>query len=355
MDLRWFSKIKLPFMERPTLRTKRSRQWIPITLSLIATLTGCKTSLQKEVWVDLSAAAHVMRAESKIDWPTLATTSLAVASGVVSLPGLASTVVDRSVVAERRREARDLLQDQLQQTQSKLEEAYRVQLQAKVRALQADLRAALRDTVTEQSERSIEAISQILQASADVRGPIIVRLGLLAGWPDDGRSDFVRFASQKGPVEEAWDAEARRLRAELEEHDAFVSRQVLAVLSNFDQMLEADRAANLARIEEARKQAEAQAAQMARERFAETARLTLPKLLDENPTVLPGLPATTLTIPGSSEATVRSAPPSQFPIPTDVLKSRLEIWLHVRGYRLAAGPGLAPDMTGEFIAWINQP
>ena len=342
-------------MERPISPMKRSRQWIPITLSFLAVLPGCKEAVQEAVWVDLSAAAQVMRAESEIDWPEVSTRSLAVASSVVSLPGLSSTLVDRSVVRARRAEAREVLQSQLRETQAKLEEAYRVQLQATVRALESDLRAALRESSTEQSERSIEAISEILRSSAEVRGPIIVRLGLLTGWPDDGRSDFIRFAAQKGPVEEAWDAEAARLRAELEQHDALVTRQVQAVLASFDAMLEAERGSNLQRIELARREADTQAAQMARERFAETAKLTLPQLLEEDSTVLPGLPATTLTIPGSTEAVVRVSAPGQFPIPDDVLKSRLEIWLGVRGYRLASGPGTARDLTGEFIAWINQP
>ncbi|MDQ2986092.1 MAG: hypothetical protein M3R13_05155 [Armatimonadota bacterium] len=328
---------------------------MPITLSLLALGSGCKDAQRQSVWVDLSAAARVMKAEAAIDWPTLASTSLAVASTVVSLPGLSSSVIDRTVVANRRADAIELLADQLRDTQTKLEEAYRVQLRASARVLAADLREALRERSTEGSEASISAISSILEASAEVRGPIIVRLGLLVGWPDDGRSDFVRFASQKGPVEEAWDAEAARLRAELEEHDRWVTRRIEAILSQFDEMIASERTLNEQRIQAEIRRADAMAANMARERFAETARLTLPRLLSGASTVMPGRGATTLSIPGSTGTETRTQEPAAFPIPYEVLRSRLEIWLEIHGYKLAPGAGSAPDLTGEFIAWINQP
>jgi hypothetical protein len=266
-----------------------------------------------------------------------------------------SSVVDRQVISARRADALGLLQEQLRDTQTKLEEAYRVQLRAAARTLAADLRESLREKADAASEASIAAIAAILEQSAEVRGPKVVRLALLAGWPDDGRNDFVRFAAQRGPVEESWDAEANRLRQELEDHDLLVTRRVEAILSQFQGMLDTERATNEARIQEEIRRADEQAARLARDRFSETAKLTLPRLLGTGSDVIAGRGETTLTIPGAKGESVPSARPRPFPVPYEALRSRLDIWLRIRGYKLAARPDGVTDRTGEFIAWINQP
>ncbi|MEO7454525.1 MAG: hypothetical protein ABIV13_07160 [Fimbriimonadales bacterium] len=334
---------------------KRSKQWIPITLSLSLIAAGCRGPSQEAVWVDLSAAAQVLAAESAIDWPNLSADAVSAPATNVRLPGVPSSVVDREVVAARRADALELLQDQLRDTQVKLQEAYRVQLRAAARLLAADLRESLREKADSASEASIAAIASILERSADYRGPRVVRLALLAGWPDDGRSDFVRFAAQRGPVEESWDAEADRLRTELQEHDAQITRQVEAILSQFQGLLETERATNEARIQQEITKADEQAARLARERFSETAKLTLPRLLGTGTDVIAGRGETTLAIPGAKGEAVPDAKPTPFPIPYDALRSRLDIWLSIRGYKLATRPDGVADRTGEFIAWINQP
>ena len=335
---------------------KRSRRWTPTTLSLLAILAaGCRPPAQEFVWVDLSAAAGVMAAEAAIDWPETSTSSVAVPSTTMTLQGVPSSVVNRAIVASRRAEALQLLQSQLIDTQRKLEEAYRLQLGSAARLLAADLRESLRERSNEASEASIEAISLILNNSAAIRGPMVVRLALLAGWPDDGRSDFVRFAAQKGPVEESWDAEAERLRREIKENDDLVTEKIEAVLAQFQGILATERASNEARIQEEIRKADEQAARIARERFAETARMTLPRLLRDDADFIAGREATTLTVPGVQGESLRGERPGPFPIPYEVLRSRLDIWLRIRGYKLAAGPQDVMDRTGEFIAWINQP
>lgn len=334
---------------------KLSKLWIPTTLSLAALVSGCKESIQEEVWVDLDAAARVMSAEAAIGWPDQIVGPAGSAPTTAAIPGFSSSVIDRTVVSNRRADAQELLAAQLRDTQEKLEAAYRVQLRASARVLAADLRESLRERATEGSEASISAISSILESSAAVRGPIIVRLGLLVGWPDDGRSDFVRFASRRGPVEEAWDAEIVRLRKELEEHDLWVTKRIEAILSKFDQMLATERASNEQRILEETRRADAEAAELARKRFAQTAQLTLPRLLSEETELISGQGATTLAIPGASGESVVVAEPTPLPIPYEVLRSRLELWLRIRGYKLSAGPGRGSDKTGEFIAWTNHP
>ncbi len=305
--------------------------------------------------MDLGAVARFTSAEAAIGWPDPVAAPAGTASTTATLPGLTSSMIDRSVVANRRADARELLAAQLRDTRDKLEAAYQVQLRARARVLAADLRESLRERATEGSEASIAAISSILESSAAVRGPIIVRLGLLVGWPDDGRSDFVRFASRKGPVEEEWDAEIVRLRSELEEHDLWVSKRIEAVLSQFDQMLAAERASNQQRIQEETARADAEAAELARQRFAQTAQLTLPRLLSEKSELITGQGETTVVIPAAPGVSSNVAEPPPLPVPYDVLRSRLELWLRIRGYKLATGPGRAPDKTGEFIAWTNHP
>lgn len=272
-----------------------------------------------------------------------------------TLPGFPGNVIDRSIVANRRSEAQKLLEDQLKDAQQALEAAYRVQLRARARALAADLRESLREIATEKSEASIAAISEIIQSSAETRGPIIARLGLLVGWPDDGRSDFVRFAAQKGPVEESWDAEAASLRKRLEEHDLWVAKRIDAVLAQFDAMLETEREANRQRILEETKKADAEAAELARKRFAQTAQLTIPKLLSDRLEATPGQGSTTVAVPGTLLSAKALPEPSAVSPPMAALRSRLELWLRIRGYKLASGPGSAPDRTGEFIAWTQHP
>jgi hypothetical protein len=297
----------------------------------------------------------VLSAEAAIRWPDQIAGTAGTAASTATLPSFTSSVIDRTVVANRRADARDLLADQLRDTRDKLEAAYQVQLRARARVLAADLREALRERSTEGSEVSIAAISSILESSAAVRGPIIVRLGLLVGWPDDGRSDFVRFASRSGPVEESWEAEIVRLRAKLEEHDLWVTRRIEAVLSQFDEMLAAERAANQQRIQDETTRADAEAAELARQRFAQTAQLTLPRLLSEQSELIGGQGTTTVVIPGAASESRSIEEPPPLPVPYEVLRSRLELWLRIRGYKLAAGSGRAPDKTGEFIAWTNHP
>jgi hypothetical protein len=316
---------------------------------------GCRAPEQEFVWVDLSDAARVLSVEAAIDWPEIAAGAIDVPAATLTLPGVPSSVVDRAIVAARRSDALDLLQEQLKDTQVKLEEAYRVQLRAAARSLAAELRESLRERADEASEASIAAISTILVNSAEVRGPKVVRLALLVGWPDDGRSNFVRFASQRGPVEESWDAEADRLRAELKEHDALISRQIETILSQFQGIIDTERATNEARIQEEIRKADEQAARLARERFAETARMTLPRLLGTGRDAIAGREATTLTVPGAAGEDIRSEQPGPMPVPHDALRSRLDIWLSIRGYKLASSPEGVSDRTGEFIAWINQP
>jgi hypothetical protein len=307
------------------------------------------------VWVDLNDAARVLSAEAAINWPEVSGGAVSVPTSTVRLPGVPSSVVDRQVISARRADALGLLQEQLRDTQTKLEEAYRVQLRAAARTLAADLRESLREKADAASEASIAAIAAILEQSAEVRGPKVVRLALLAGWPDDGRNDFVRFAAQRGPVEESWDAEADRLRQELEDHDLLVTRRVEAILSQFQGMLDTERATNEARIQEEIRRADEQAARLARDRFSETAKLTLPRLLGTGSDVIAGRGETTLTIPGAKGESVPSARPRPFPVPYEALRSRLDIWQRIRGYKLAARPDGVTDRTGEFIAWINQP
>jgi hypothetical protein len=334
---------------------KPLRQWTWTTLSLLLLAAGCRAPQEEYVWVDLSDAARVMAAEAAIDWPQIAAFSVAIPGTTLTLPGVSASAVDRAVVEARRADAAQLLQEQLRDTQAKLEEAYRVQLRAAARLLAADLRESLRERADAASEASIAAIAAIVENSAEVRGPKVVRLALLAGWPDDGRSDFVRFAAQRGPVEESWDAEAERLRKELEEHDASVSRQIEAILSQFQALIDTERATNEARVAEEIRRADEQAARLARERFSETARLTLPRLLGATNDVLPGREETVLRLPGAQGETVASSRPLPFPIAYEALRSRLDIWLSIRGYKLASSPDGVSDRTGEFIAWINQP
>jgi len=334
---------------------KRLKRWTWTTLSLLLVAAGCRGPEPEYVWVDLSVAARMVSAESAIDWPDISADAVSVPATTMTLPGVPASVVDRAVVAARRADALALLQEQLRDTQSKLEEAYRVQLRAAARLLAADLRESLRERADSASEASIAAISAILERSAETRGPKVVRLALLAGWPDDGRNNFVRFAARPGPVEESWDAEADRLRAELKEHDDWVTRQIEAILSQFQGMIETERATNEARVQEEIRRADEQAARLARERFAETARMTLPRLLGTGNDVIAGREATVLRMPGAEGEAIKAEPPGPFPPSYEALRSRLDIWLRIRGYKLASGPEDVSDLTGEFIAWINHP
>ncbi len=120
-------------------------------------------------------------------------------------------------------------------------------------------------------------------------------------------------------------------------------------------MLATERATNQQRIQEETARADAEAAELARQRFAQTAQLTLPRLLSEKSESIGGHGTTTVVIPGASSESETAEEPTPLPVPYDVLQSRLELWLTIRGYKLAAGPGRAPDKTGEFIAWTNHP
>lgn len=336
---------------------KRSRRWISTTLSLclVGLGFGCREASEEVVWVDVRHAAAVLATAESSDWPTPAPDLPAIPAERVTLPGFGGAMIDRAMVAARRAEAQRILADQLAETQQLLEEAYRVQLRATARALASDLRESLRERISEGHEESLSAIERIIEASAEERGPKVVRLALLVGWPDDGRSDFIRFADQSGPVEESWNAEADRLRAELRAHDAVVARQLEAVLAGFDDVIAAERASNEQRVQDELRKADEAAAQRARLRFQETAKLTLPRLLVGERSFAESREATTLDVPGVGGTAVNVPVPETLAPAVQTLRSRLDIWLAVHGYKLAEGPEHAPDYTGDFIAWIRQP
>lgn len=328
------------------------RLWIPITLSLSAGVSGC---IKKEtaVWVDVRRAASALSV-SEPQQISVDGISAAEAGVLAVIGGFSPSVKGRELRQERREEALETIQAQRASTLQDLTEAYAADLRARAATEIATLGANIAEARRGRAGLAVEAISLLVGAKADERGRIVARLALLAGWPDSGGSRFVPIA-RTSVVEPLWKAEASLMRDELAELDKQVEAQIDAVLERYEARYTAEKE-DLAEAAKAKyRMAAEEAERRAFARMSSTERQSLPRLLTESMAPLPDIGATSLTIPAAQAAAQAPRSPAALPEPLEAITARLNIWLRVRGYKLAAGPTLAPDKTGEFIAWSRRP
>ena len=288
-------------------------------------------------------------------FPLVSAISATSPAQTIGLPAIRPSPRGREQASQRREEALQLMQAQRAETLSELEEAYRRQLIATANSEAVTMTSELSEKVRARADAAVDQIAGIINATAPQRGRVIARLALLAGWPDKGGLRFAPIA-RTSVIAEQWKKEAAELRKNLLALDAQLGKQIDTIVDADRQLTESERADLAKRIKTSISVADERARARAGERLRTTGRMTLPTLLTRSARALPGQPASSLTVPGTLVAWNPAQYPPPMPAPVEAFAERLNIWLRIHGYKLAAGHARGvPDMTGEFIVWNNHP
>ena len=252
----------------------------------------------------------------------------------------------------RRAEAAALLEDQKAEALSRFISAYRAQLLAAARVTAASLESDLAERTDARAEQAIDATYSLVTQNVDKRAKILARLALLTKWPELVQLNFFPIA-RTSAVRDKWDAESNQLREDLSALDRSVSERIDAILSGNRALFDAESKELARRIQSEFDKAETEAVEKARQRLASSDR-RIPNLLTLRQDVLHPSAGGALTIPAVAFDEPPIPEPEALPPPSDAIRTRLNIWARIHGYKLGRGPDGAADKTGEFIAWINH-
>lgn len=302
--------------------------------------------------MDTNQAAKAI-AFTPTPWIEVKPINSAAAPATINLPSTRPSNRGRELSERRRREALAEMKSQREDILVQLENAYSAELTAQAKAFEADLAAELGGKIRERADIAAEGISSIIQSTAQIRGRLAARLTLLAGWPDKGGYKFVPIA-RTSAVEPAWKAETEQVRKELVELDTEINKKIQAAVDAFHTVSANEKSTIAQRIKTAYSDASREAAVRARNRISTTGRERLPTLLSASANLLHGQPAASVTLPGTQIAVPPMTRVAAVPAPVVALRTRLDIWLRIRGYKLAAGPRGVQDKTEEFINWMNH-
>jgi hypothetical protein len=195
-----------------------------------------------------------------------------------------------------------------------------------------------------------ERARSVFELYARQIAPLRFRLTLLEGFPDRGDGGPEPDADDYPRVRRA--QEAREARAQIAALDAAYRQDIARLVREAQAGIDADVAALQEELIERRdrflRELDENARKLSREQFA---------LLDEDPAA-----EQNVSIPATRGAAVRLGPrpqlpsaPQPSPIPDERrrwLRHDLDVWLRMRGYRLAPSAVRgARDATKEFLAW----
>lgn len=198
-----------------------------------------------------------------------------------------------------------------------------------------------------------QVISEKYKAYADQKGPLVIRLALLAGFPDPD-PESRRTPSVTDVAGKRQFAEMKDLRLKIKSLDEGFDAAIQEVLRKTNKLTDAQ-------IEELRSELERQIAteeasvkHLAAEEFEKSRKELRPLLADQPPLALHAVPAATMKFP---EASVQ---PPEVPSPVvseelrkeprNRLEAELRIWLSLNHYQLVA-KGKGRDATQEFLRW----
>ncbi len=328
----------------------RSSKWIPIALSTLAICSGC-AKREPVVWVDLS------RVPSDVELPgffsRVPSKDYRTGPQSFGIPGVAPSMRGKESAEGRREGALALMEREFLELQNELEENYRrvvlVEAEAEVNSIRRSLSGAIRA----RADAAMEQISQVVRDRTPNRARMIVRAALLVGWPTvRGYSEEELSRSR---LLREWSSEGRELHAKIREDEAETDRRIEAILAQVRELNLGEGVRIESEVRAILSRADSRAAEMVRDRLRETNRAALPPLLDSNRLSLEPQPPEELHV----EAVDASMAESQTFIRDEqrngVLAAKLDIFLRVRGYKLAAGPHFGPDKTAEFTSWLRNP
>lgn len=323
-----------------------------LTLCLLI-LAGCSNP-QPSVYVDLNLVTqgeqipNVQVVPTPTPPPSFGSSSLtfpALPAAEYSLSSDQQRIKDvQNVIAANRAALTQEIRDRLQATYTK-----------KIEHTIEQEKAKLPQEILPAYEEALTKTNLIFQDYATKRAPMIIRLALLAGFPDpDPQSQ--RVPPRSVPAIRRRFEEAKGLRAKIAALDAQYKADVAGVYG----AVAGRQAQSYARIEAERarllREAEAQAiAEATKEVGRKQADLTS-ALANKQSVSFPAEPGRTITVQGSKNP----PPPPTVEVPgkaemTSRLRqaeeSDLQIWAAIKGYVISSDRRGARDATAEFIQW----
>lgn len=327
----------------------RLSRWIPITLSALALTAGC-TKPRTAVWIDLS------RVTEDLGPTVLANTSagqtIVVAPYSIGIDAVEPSPRGSSAIIDRRSEAIRLMDREFADLIRDLEENFRRIILMDAESEVAALRRSLSGSIRERADAAMEEISVLIRRDAPERARMIVRAALYVGWPKI--RGYSEDELRRSWLLREWDAEGRRLHTLIAERELELSTQIESVLARSNS-LNAEEAASLEQqVKEILQRADSRAKALVEDRIRQTNREKLPELLEGNGLERTRQPSESVPVGGTAIQLSRgdSIEKSNW---VSLLEQKLDIFLRVRGYKLASGPAHAPDKTAEFIAWLKNP
>jgi hypothetical protein len=256
------------------------------------------------------------------------------------------------------RDASELIRKNRVRAYKELEGRLREVYLADVRRQEQEQLALLEPARTEAAARARAALRKAFESYAAQRGPLIVRLALLAGFPDPDPE------SKRGPITPSplvlkRLAEAKAIRAQVVSLAKSYNAEADRLIAGEQQDADAELTRIRAGLETARNQAEDRARREAASQVRTLENTLGPSLATESDTILPGVPSR--TVPAQRPAAMPAQPEVATSSPMDSraarldrLKQELDIWTAVNGYRESATPDKGRDRTSEFIEWIKS-
>lgn len=320
-----------------------------ISCVILSLLYSC-TPKQKMVWIDwgkVQNAYIVPKAEFNLPMPKIYAPPYR-----WKVPSLVIQPRSFSGTEARRKSALELMESERVHVARDLEAAYLDRFMTEVEATKNQLLNQLHTEAAQRIEALIEEVSQWIRNEAAEVGEIKLRLALIEGYPNPRpRSPEVL---RKSVVEKMWAEEADDLKRRLEALDKSFSTKLQARLEQENSFWGSEITRIEALVKKTRLEAQTAARALAQQRIEETGRLQLPVLLDEAELQKEShseihVELQSLSVKPRWRETSVTQPPVD-----KILKTKLDIWLSVHGYKLANSPGKGEDKTLEFIAWLNQ-
>jgi hypothetical protein len=258
----------------------------------------------------------------------------------------------QSEIVDRRLEAIRLMDREFASLIRDLEENFRRIILIDAEAEVAALRRTLSGSIRERADAAMEEISELIRRDAPERARMIVRAALFVGWPKI--RGYSEDELRRSWLLREWDAEGRRLHTLIAERELELAAHIEDVLARTNS-LNAEEAASLEQeVKEILQRADSRARALAEDRIRQTNREKLPELLEGNGLERHRQPSESVAVDGIS-IQLRRGDSVEKNNWEPLLEQKLDIFLRVRGYKLASGPAHAPDKTAEFIAWLKNP
>lgn len=324
------------------------KSWIPTTLSLLI-LCGCARE-PIEVWVDVSRVPGEMTGAKQ---PLLLDKGgIEIGSASQSLPSQEPSKVGRDQTVLRRNQAVELMRTEREEMRKSLEESFLRIAKRKAAVEIAKMMDDVRNIVRDRSDETIAALSKKILDNAEKRAPLVIRLALIRGYPTARRMGGDELLRSK--VLRDWKVEGDKLAADLAVVDGELDADLGQRLAD-EQRISTEQRGRLKDLAGLiQMQAAHDASQLVEEKLNSANRAELPALLDASGGDFAGRPAQSSNVEAASVSVPGRHSGMNAPAIPDQAEAKLNIWLQVRGYKLASGSTGVPDKTAEFLNWLKQ-